>query len=571
VNERPAPDDELLYLGSLAELVTSLTGRFVHFAPGELDAEIDRTLRLIGQFAAVDRSYVFRFSPDRARLTNTHEWCGGGVEPAMARIQEVEISAFAWALQPLLAGEVLYVEEVAALPDEIGEVKREFQRQGIRSLLNVPLMCSGEVLGFVGFDAVKQAKRWGSRDIRLLRVVGEIIANAMEREAAAARLTYRVALETLVASISSRFINIAGAEVDAEIARAIAEIGAFTRVDRSYVFRFSHEGTRLQNTEEWCADGIEPQIGVLADIPAAPFGYSLSVMEKGEVFYVEDVAALPQAAAAERVEFEREGIKTLINVPIMVRGRMTGFLGFDAVRARRVWSADDGRLLKLVGEIFANALQRRDAEDRLRASLKEKELLLREIHHRVKNNLQVVDSLLYLQGRAAAGADAAPLRAALAQSQGRIRAMAKIHELLYRSHDIGRLMFCEYLEELAGLFRGSTMVPFGVELTVCGCRTVLDLDRAIPCGLIVNELVTNSMIHGYPDGGPGRIAICVKEGLEGRYALTVEDDGIGFAGDFAGAPAKTLGLRLVRDLSRQLGGEMRIGRPAVGTRVEVLF
>jgi two-component sensor histidine kinase/putative methionine-R-sulfoxide reductase with GAF domain len=489
----------------------------------------------------------------------------------MERVQEVEISTFAWALRPILAGEVLYVEDVATLPDDIGAVKREFQRQGIRSLVNVPLRCSGKVLGFVGFDAVKQAKRWDSRDIDLLRVVGEIIANAMEREAATARLRYQVALETLVASISSRFINIAGRELDGEIARAIAEIGAFTGVDRSYVFRVSEDGTRLQNTEEWCTDGIEPQIAFLRDIPAAPFGYSLSMMRQGEVFYVDDVAALPEAAAAERAEFQREGIRTLINVPIMVQGRMAGFLGFDAVRARRVWSADDQRLLKLVAEIFASALQRRDAEGRLRTSLEEKELLLREIHHRVKNNLQVVDSLLYLQGRAVAGETAAPLRAALAQSQGRIRAMAKIHELLYRSHDISRLMFCEYLEELARVFRGSTLVPAGVELVVCGCRTVLDLDQAIPCGLIVNELVTNSMIHGYPDGGPGRIAICVRERPQGGHELTVEDDGVGLAGEVAGPSAKTLGLRLVKDLSRQLGGEMHIERPAAGTRVKVLF
>ena len=125
----------------------------------------------------------------------------------------------------------------------------------------------------------------------------------------------------------------------------------------------------------------------------------MEFMQQGECFYVADVSQLPPEAGAEKAEFEAEGIKTLINVPIMLRGEVLGFLGFDAVHKRIVWSKDDIRLLNMVGEIFANAFDRSAAEKDLQASIKEKEVLLREIHHRVKNNMQIVDGLLYLQAQ----------------------------------------------------------------------------------------------------------------------------------------------------------------------------
>ena len=328
----PDPETEPLHPGSFAGLITSLTGRFVNFEPGRLDSEIDRTLRIIGEFAAVDRSYVFQYSGDGTRVTNTHEWCAPGIEPAIENIQDVPIDTFAWPLKSLKQGEVLHVKSVAALPPDVGAITQELKRQGIRSLVAVPLQCSGRVLGFVGFDSVRRPKSWSDGDISVLKVVGEIIAGALERDAATSRLQRQIQLETLVANISSRFIHVPVDSLDTEIDDAIGAIGRFTGVDRSYVFRLSPDGQHMTNTHEWCAPGIEPQISHLANLPVDIFAYSMALMREGEVFYVPDVSMLPDEASAERAEFQKEGIKTLINVPVMSRNGMTGFLGFDAVR-----------------------------------------------------------------------------------------------------------------------------------------------------------------------------------------------------------------------------------------------
>ena len=175
---------ELRYLANFARLISSLTSRFVILAPNELDGGISNTLQEIGEFATVDRSYVFQFSEDGTRVSNTHEWCAPGVDAAIDDIQDIPVGQFEWALLPLKRGEVLYVENVANLPPGASSVKAELERQGIRSMINLPLICSGKVLGFVGFDSVRHVMFWTDEHINLLKVVGEIIAGAIERKRA---------------------------------------------------------------------------------------------------------------------------------------------------------------------------------------------------------------------------------------------------------------------------------------------------------------------------------------------------------------------------------------------------
>src|SRR5205807_8773463 len=178
----------------------------------------------------------------------------------------------------------------------------------------------------------------------------------------------------------------------------------------------------------------------------------------------------------------------------------------------------------LVMSIVRDITDRRRAEELIQASLREKEALLREIHHRVKNNLQITSSLLRLQ--ASKIADAA-VRQLLRESQDRIRSMALVHEMLYRSQDLARVDFPQYVRELVPqLFRSYNAggrVRYRVELD----EIVFGVDLAVPCGLIINELVANALKHAFP--GDRRGEICVRMSLEqDRYWLSVEDDGVGF-------------------------------------------
>jgi two-component sensor histidine kinase len=198
-------------------------------------------------------------------------------------------------------------------------------------------------------------------------------------------------------------------------------------------------------------------------------------------------------------------------------------------------------------------VERRTAE--LQSLLAQKNVLLQEVHHRVKNNLQVVSSVLHMQSRQIQDPG---LRTALQDSEDRVRAIALVHEKLYDARDLASIDVRRYLESLgAGLVRAASG-PTKVALDFDGADLMLGIDTAIPCGLIVNELISNALKHAFPGRASGRIAVRIHKNE--RISLDVADDGVGFPPtmDFRSTP--TLGLRLVSSLTQQLGGTIELDR-----------
>lgn len=203
----------------------------------------------------------------------------------------------------------------------------------------------------------------------------------------------------------------------------------------------------------------------------------------------------------------------------------------------------------LYGKLSARANELADANATLSAALTEKEVLLGEVHHRVKNNLQVVSSLLSLQ----AWSDEDPkLRAAFAESQGRIRTMAVVHEMLYQNKSFAAIDLAEYLERMVGEIHSASGRP---EIRVSfDCQAILiPIDQAIPCGLIVNEVVTNSFKHAFPGARAGSITASLAQDKD-QVELRIEDDGVGFPEGTSIEGSRTLGFTLLQSLSRQIGG-----------------
>ena len=186
-----------------------------------------------------------------------------------------------------------------------------------------------------------------------------------DRKQTEAALQYRAEVEKLVSEISTRFVNVSSDRVDDEINHALQKLGEFAGVDRTYVFQFSLDGATMDNTHEWCAEGITPFIDSLKGVPSDTFPYLMARIRQGEVFHVPRVADLPPDASTEKSEFEKEGIRSIVVVPVAARGILTGFVGFDAVRAEKAWTDEDIVLIRLIGEIFAITLERKQAEEAL--------------------------------------------------------------------------------------------------------------------------------------------------------------------------------------------------------------
>ncbi|HEY6613568.1 MAG TPA: sensor histidine kinase, partial [Vicinamibacterales bacterium] len=221
----------------------------------------------------------------------------------------------------------------------------------------------------------------------------------------------------------------------------------------------------------------------------------------------------------------------------------------------------------LVSAAIRDISDRKRVETTLRASLNEKEVLLKEIHHRVKNNLQIVSSMLNLQMDQLSDTKAIEL---FKESQNRVRSIALFHEKLYQSRDLGRVEIAEYLKGLAhDSFATYGVNPDDIILAVHTEDIPLDVDAAISCGLIVNELVSNSLKHAFPDRRKGQVEVTLRSAAT-DVVLEVADNGVGVPATLDFRSPSTLGLKLVAIFTEQLGGTMDLTREG-GTRFSLRF
>tara|TARA_R110001592_G_scaffold19937_4_gene81401 strand:- start:1918 stop:3312 length:1395 start_codon:yes stop_codon:yes gene_type:complete len=212
--------------------------------------------------------------------------------------------------------------------------------------------------------------------------------------------------------------------------------------------------------------------------------------------------------------------------------------------------------------------ERKQQEESLKAALKEKEILLSEIHHRVKNNLQIIDSLIGIQSEKVIGEKAL---GAFQESQNRVRSIAMIHQILYESQDFSKV-------EIASVINGlvdNLIQSYGIDLGQIGmdldlASVHLPIDKSIPLGLIINEIVTNTLKHAFPEGRLGRLYIKIKKEEFNNINLTIEDTGVGIPQDFSIEESTSLGLQLIQTLVDQLGGTLEIRRKDP-TRFHIVF
>jgi len=208
------------------------------------------------------------------------------------------------------------------------------------------------------------------------------------------------------------------------------------------------------------------------------------------------------------------------------------------------------------------------ADKQIQNSLKEKEILLREIHHRVKNNLQTISSLLDLQVESIK--DSAALEA-FRSSQSRIKSMALIHERLYKSEDLSRIKAQEYINNLTDYLEATYDSQAGnIKLKTNVQNILLNVDTAIPCGLIINELVSNSMKYAFPGEQAGTIEVSLLVCSNNIISLSIKDDGIGIPAEITIENSASLGLQLVHLLAKQISGALKTERKN-GTCVEIMF
>lgn len=351
---------------------------------------------------------------------------------------------------------------------------------------------------------------------------------------------------------------------------AVDEVRRFLQTDRVIIYRFNPDMSGTVVVES-VAEGWRPAVN--STVQDTCFGQNYAqAYKEGRIQVTEDIytAGLTQCHIDILVLYD---VRASLVVPILQGDHLWGLLCAYHCSGPRRWRPFEVELLKQLATHMAIAIQqselyqqvqnelaeRKRAEEQIKLSLKEKEVLLKEIHHRVKNNLQVISSVLRLQSDYVKDDR---ILALFNDSQNRIRSMALIHEKLYQSSNLLKINFDEYIHDLTeNLLRSYVAFASSVTLSTHAAGVWLNIDTAIPCGLIINELVANSLKHAFPQKDQNNeIQVSIVSDKENRFTLKVQDNGIGFPETIDFRNTESLGLELVCVFTEQLSGTIELDR-----------
>ncbi len=435
----------------------------------------------------------------------------------------------------------------------------------------------------VWLSSMGQVERNAEGQITRLFGVALDITDRKQAEAALHQQADREQLLRLISQQISQAI-----ELDDVLAVAVDEVRQTLQADRVLIFHLTSNGSGVVLKESVVPDYPSIEAMWFEDEHFPPSCYEFYLQGKPRMV---DRTALDSWGECFIPFMQQTQVQSKIVAPIIQQHdqapHLWGLLIVHACAEERQWQPAEADLIQQIANQLAIAIQqanlyqqvqtelsdRKQAEANLRRSLQEKEMLLKEVHHRVKNNLQIVSSLLRMQSR---NVDNLQTFTVLQESQNRVQSMALIHEQLYQSSDLTEIDLNEYVNSLVN----NLLRSYGIsqqQVTVCieTNNTYLDLNIAIPCGLIINELVSNSLKYAFPGDQFGTITICLTSVLEEpphkpKGVLRVTDSGIGIprAVDWQNSPS--LGMRIVRNLVNQIKGNITL-IPGAGTTFQITF
>ncbi|GFZ96521.1 PAS domain-containing protein [Okeania sp. KiyG1] len=517
ISDRKAAEVILKQQLELEKLVANISTRFINLNPNEINSSIQIALKQLCDLIGADRSYMFLVSSDRLQVSNTHQWRATKTEAKIEAQQNFPIDYLPWIMEKLNKFEVVHIPLVSNLPLEASREKRILSAQSIQSLLCIPMVSGDELIGLVGFDTVSKLSSWTKSTINLLKIIGKIFVSALEHQEAELALRESEKRFRMMADSAPVFIWMSGSN------------SLFNYFNKRWL-DFTGRNLEQEVGKGWL-EGIHPE-----DVQYYLENYRVN-------FYTHQSFSIEYRLRREDGEY-----RWILNqgVPrFNLNGKFAGYIGS-----------------------CIDISDRKKAEEQIQNSLQEKEILLKEIHHRVKNNLHIISNLLDLQSDYIEDQKVQEL---FADSQNRIQSMALIHEQLYQSKNLGEVDFSEYIHALIdNLFCSYADRETLIKPIINVEAITLNLETAIPCGLLINELVTNSFKHAFPNNESGEICVELHQDKQEKVYITIKDNGIGIPPDVDLQNSSSLGLKLVRILCKQLKAEIDFDG-GKGTIVNLIF
>jgi signal transduction histidine kinase/DNA-binding NarL/FixJ family response regulator len=355
-------NSELARRAALEGLITSISTRFVTLEAEDIDAAIETSLGEVAGFARSERARVFRMSDDEQRATVTHEWTAPGIEPTRHTAGQLLREEAPAVFDHFSHNQVLLVPRRDELPSSFEMLRELMRRQEVVSAAIVPMVYGNRPVGALAFQSLHHEQEWSQQDVRLLRLLGEIVAGAMYRKEQELQLRHRLSMEKLVAGISTRFMSTDPMRVEQEIDAALEKVGTLIGSDRGVIFRYVPDGSTAKLTNEWVAPGCASIRGVVPEMRREDVPEVLDHFLHQRTVNASLPMKLPPGFEKLNQLVYRQPVLSRIGVPIVLRNQTIGILAFHSVVQERLWPEEDIRLMGLLAEIIASAMARREAE-----------------------------------------------------------------------------------------------------------------------------------------------------------------------------------------------------------------
>ena len=353
ITEQKKAEEELRYHAAFERIITELSTRFINISAGEVDQEIDQALKKVGEFAGVDRAYVFLFHADQVTMDNTHEWCAEGIEPQIDNLKGVVIGAeLPWFAERIRRQEVVHIPCVSDLAPQAHLEQAHFQAQDIQSLVAVPLVSGGLLLGLLGFDAVREERSWSEELVSLLKMVGGIFANALEHRRIEETERRQQALERALSDTAAALTGTL--ELDEVLDGILDNIGQVVPHDAASIVLFdpgSWVVTRARYSEGYGDAAEDTFISLYRNITSTHSGIIQS-LESGTPLLTADSRDDPNWQSLPQTDW----VRSCVNVPVGGKGRAVGLLSVDSA-APHFFNQQHARWLQLFADQAAAAIE----------------------------------------------------------------------------------------------------------------------------------------------------------------------------------------------------------------------
>lgn len=575
--------------------ISTISALCAQASPEALDGAIELSISLCASLFSADRSYIFLFSPDKQFADNVYEWCAPGISSQRERLQHVPLSRFTTVHTPILEGEALVVDDVAAELANDDPFKAELVQQEVQSIVVLPISASGKIQGYIGFDAVRRQVSWTVEQRQFLSIVGEIIGGALLQRDTLRALKLREQLLAAIATSTEALLS--SADVRKVLRDALPSFGECTLVDRVYVFEnyFDPEYKEIctRQLAEWCSPRAIPQIDnpTLLRLPHREIPDFIAPLQGGKPF-VSLVRTLPQGGLKDILT--AQDILSLLVLPIFIKDEFWGFLGFDDCTNEREWTEAEVSLLHAFALSVASALERNRTTEHLRQSnliLATQNDKLLQFTHIVSHNLRSQTSNLSM------------VRDALYSAHTREEFeefFEMLHETSLKMHetvetlnvittmrsglrpDLSHVSLKASLDRLLeSLNYEIKTLNAQIDVAIPEALTVLHVQTWIDS--ILFHLLSNALRYRSNERAP--IVHISAESQPGGIELRVSDNGLGidlvrhghkifglFKTFHNNPDARGLGLYLVRNQVESLGGKITVQSiPTQGTTFSILF